>query len=639
MFRSIRRNNTRVILALLAIALIMTVPVSAHIVPPQEYHPMAEAHRRMTFMLNLNPVLWATVARDSNTIASELSLVAQVDANAYTAAVGQLLGAVYAPDVPSTTEPSLRNSTARRVYELSTEAVAEALVLHIEVARNDVYDYEIASKAFEAARQIWESFAFEVQATDPAMFNRLGKAWLECSGALGSPGVLGVGAVRPDSEIFASESQKIVDYIKTNFGSGYSAPESGRLLPLPTRSDSFDAAAVVPVKLPPGTNTNKQLPRPRQVLRMAELGVDEGETPLIALGDMAFDSPYIFGDPTRALQLSCNSCHNKGVTNPQFEIPGLSSRPGGVDVSNNFLAPHANNGLFDPVDIPDLRGIRFTAPYGRNGRFASLREFVRNGIMHEFKGKEPDPVLLDAMIAYMNEFEFLPNPYLNHDGTLNDTASDEAARGETIFNRPFVQMNNRSCATCHVPSTQFLDGKRHDIGSVHGMRAYSADGALDTPTLLSSLTTQPYFHDGSLPTLGAVVDWFNEQHALGLDEGAKTDLTAYLETVGYGEDAYEDTLYTLEAEMEEFSFFLSSHDYTVEIDRPELGAIIFETIAAEIRAHKWDVQDQSYLSVLEDMAVLMDAAYTANRKGNGAEVAMHIENYRALYAANKEHLK
>ena len=61
MFHSIRRNNTRATLALLCLAVIMTVPVSAHVVPPQEYHPMAEAHRRMTFVIPRFSGLWERV--------------------------------------------------------------------------------------------------------------------------------------------------------------------------------------------------------------------------------------------------------------------------------------------------------------------------------------------------------------------------------------------------------------------------------------------------------------------------------------------------------------------------------------------------------------------------------------------------
>ena len=114
------------------------------------------------------------------------------------------------------------------------------------------------------------------------------------------------------------------------------------------------------------------------------------------LGDMLFDSPYIFGEPARSLQISCNTCPNKGVTNPNFFIPGISTAHGGLDVSSNFFRPASNNAIADPVDIPDLRGIRFTAPYGRNGRTMSLREFTRNVIVGEFNGAEPTPVMLDA---------------------------------------------------------------------------------------------------------------------------------------------------------------------------------------------------------------------------------------------------
>jgi len=98
--------------------------------------------------------------------------------------------------------------------------------------------------------------------------------------------------------------------------------------------------------------------------------VDETETPLVAFGDMVFDSPLIFGEPARSLGISCNNCHNKSITIRSSKFRGLSRYAGGPRPFRGvFFAPHANNGLFDPLDTPDLRGIRFTAHYGRNGRF------------------------------------------------------------------------------------------------------------------------------------------------------------------------------------------------------------------------------------------------------------------------------
>ncbi len=372
---------------------------------------------------------------------------------------------------------------------------------------------------------------------------------------------------------------------------------------------------------------------------MAERGVDESETTLIALGDMAFDSPEIFGEPARSLGISCNTCHNKSITNPGLFVPGLSSRAGGIDVDNAFFAPHANDGVFDPLDIPDLRGIRFTAPYGRDGRFDSLREFTRNVIVNEFNGAEPERELLDGLIAYMMQFDFLPNPLLREDGTLGATASESARRGEVLFNQPFEQMADRSCASCHDPSDNFLDRKKHDIGSVTKSSESARDGSLDTPTLLSSLYTAPYFHDGSLPTLRSAVEWFDTRYGLDFSPEDTDDLTAYLEAVGDGIDAYEDTIHTLEAELEEFSFFLSTWDYLVSRYRDRLVSITLQTVSREIQAHKWDVQDRELLPVLDQLARFIDDAGQAFAAGDLRTAESRLDAYRALYDEHRDVLK
>ena len=460
------------------------------------------------------------------------------------------------------------------------------------------------------------------------------------SSALGSRGLLGKGVAPVEHERFVAASREIATYMRANFSVGFVSIEGRKLAPWPARSKTFDASARLPIKLPPGSNINKQIPRPRQILNMVERGVDESETPLIALGDMAFDSAYIFGEPMRSLGMSCNNCHNKGVTNPLFVVPGLSSRPGSFDVSNSFLAPHANNGHFDPLDIPDLRGIRFTSPYGRNGRFESLRDFVRNGIVNEFNGPEPDPVLLDGMIAYMFEFDFLSNTSLTSQGSLNDSASPAAKRGEMVFNRPFEQMGGMSCATCHIPSANFIDQQRHDVGTAKGYAGFSRDRTLDTPTLLGIRYTPPYFHDGSQPSLRAVNEYFNDYYKLGLGEQELSDLTAYVETVGDGVEAYEDTVHYLDAEMEEFSFFLSAFEFLDRKDKPELMGITFQTIAAEIRNHKWELQDYDAMPVMERLAEIMDEALAVVYQSDDREkVRQLVKEYRALYARNVDVLK
>ena len=615
----------------------MVLSVEAHIIPPEKYHPVAESYRRMNFMLNLNPILWEDVKKDTQTIADQMISMDAQAGEKYRQRVHRLIDQENRET--ASMDPDTRREKARKLFELSTQAVAQLLILNLESAEENLTHYPKAHQAFKESRQIWASFEHEISATDPQGFMTVGRAWLGLSNALGYPGLFDRGSIQPDKNKFQEYAQLIKKYVLNNFGANYQARPNGMLAPLPRNSPTFDPEAEIPLKLPPGNNINKQVPRPRQILNMTARGVDESETPLIALGDMAFDSKYIFGDPALSLQVTCNSCHNKGVTNPQFFIPGLSKYPGSVDVSSSFFAPHANNGHFDPVDIPDLRGIRFTAPYGRNGRFASLRDFINNGIQHEFNGPEPDPLLLDSMIAYMNEFDFLPNPYLNADGSLNDKASRNAKRGEKLFHKPFKQMKQKSCATCHVPSDHFLDRKRHDIGTVIGAEANSLDRALDTPTLLSSKFTAPYFHDGSQPTLRDVNLWFNQKYNLGLNDSELNDLTAYLETVGDGIESYEDSPYYLDAEMEEFSFFLSAYEYLKRKGKRKLMDMTFQTIASEIRNHKWELRDMQFIPIMDDLAKLMDEAYLANQEGDYDLVDDKISAYRKRYEENVDDLR
>ncbi len=383
-----------------------------------------------------------------------------------------------------------------------------------------------------------------------------------------------------------------------------------------------------------------QSPTPRQILGMKERGAQESETPLIALGDMAFDSPLILGEPARSLQITCNTCHNKGATNPAFFIPGLSQRSGGLDVSGSFFAPHANNGVFDHVDIPDLRGIRFTAPYGRNGRTASLREFTRNVIVHEFNGLEPDSLILDSLVAYMNEFEFLPNPKIHRDGTLSDLASSSAKRGEKIFHRPFPQMmRGKSCASCHQPDSHFIDHKRHDLGTVPGFSPHSLNGALDTPTLLSSKYTAPYFHDGSLASLSEVVLWFNQRFSLGLGEKEVKDLTSYLEEVGEGLDPYEKGGDSLVDELDELETFLSTYEYLESISHKKNLSLTLLTIAQKIEGQISELNESKQVSLIEKMASLIKEADRFLGEGKMFEAKSRIEKYRKLYRKNLEYLK
>ena len=243
------------------------------------------------------------------------------------------------------------------------------------------------------------------------------------------------------------------------------------------------------------------------------------------LGNLAFNSPYILGGAARKARISCGTCHVNGASNPKLFIPGLSTRPGNFDTTSSFFNPKTDNGVLDPVTIPSLRGARFMAPYGHDGRIASLRDFVLNVIVNEFSGAVPSPQILDAIMAYIEDIDFLPNPGLDGTGSLRPGADPSQLRGEALFARPFPHDKNVSCAGCHIPSAAFVDHRQHDIGS---------GGLFKTPTLLNADFNAPYFHDGRFDNYGEVIDHFNRAFDLELTAQDRADLVAYLTVVGNG---------------------------------------------------------------------------------------------------------
>src|SRR5215470_5356484 len=291
------------------------------------------------------------------------------------------------------------------------------------------------------------------------------------------------------------------------------------LLPWPAAPFPIDGDQTV---LPAGSELNEDAADvPHEILSSEYRG--DRTSYVVALGDLAFNSPAILGDVARRAGISCGTCHVSGASNAKLFIPGLSTRPGTFDTTGALFDPKADNHVFDPVRIPSLRGARYLAPYGHDGRIASLRDFVRNVVVGEFAGPEPSPALLDALTAYVQEIDFLPNLKLGARGRLVDTATDAERRGEALFAKPFPHDPALSCAGCHQPAGAFVDHVQHDVGS---------GGLFKTPTLLNANFNAPYFHDGRYETFDQVIEHFDRTYGLGLSARDRSDLVAYLRAVG-----------------------------------------------------------------------------------------------------------
>lgn len=298
---------------------------------------------------------------------------------------------------------------------------------------------------------------------------------------------------------------------------------------------SIDPVAAIDVAVrigktdvPAETDISRPDPAPRTFFASERAG---GQlSPLAALGDMLFEDPTILGEKAQRMGISCGSCHPGGSVNTNLFIQGISHRRGGVDLSNKHFAAGAENGVDDPVDTPSLRGLRFTAPFGRQQQEGGIREFTRRVIVLEFDGPEPSPKVLDALVAYQREFDFLPTRWVGDDGTLSRQAPEPVRRGEALFRKEFPTLPMGSCAACHVPASFFLDTRMHDIGT---------GGAFDTPTLRNANYSPPYMHDGRFKNYAEVIAHFDRTYGLGLKPAEKKDLEAYLEAVGEGIDPYD----------------------------------------------------------------------------------------------------
>jgi cytochrome c peroxidase len=399
----------------------------------------------------------------------------------------------------------------------------------------------------------------------------------------------------------------------------------GRVMAFPVDGDQ--------TTLPPKTELNEDaLDRPREIFRSEIAG---GKSYMINLGNLAFSSPAILGGVARQAGLSCETCHVNGAGNARFYIPKMSTRPGNFDTTGPLFNPKADNQVLDPVRIPSLRGARYLAPYGHDGRMASLRDFVRNVIVNEFAGPEPSPEIVDATVAYIQDIDFLPNPSLGPGGRLIGKISESERRGEALFMKPFPHDPSLSCAGCHVPSAAFVDHQQHDIGS---------GGLFKTPTLRNADFNAPYFHDGRFDNYDQVVAHFDGAFELGLSAQDRQDLVAYLTAVGDGSQPYErDGAGASLKEINNFTIVLGT---AIAAGDKDIVSLAVDTIGNELRELTEQYPDRKNTSVsggeqqrvlartaLKELVLTLRRIDMATADGRSRDAAADYKNYRYLMAA------
>ena len=155
--------------------------------------------------------------------------------------------------------------------------------------------------------------------------------------------------------------------------------------------------------LPPGSSTEMLRDPPAEFIREQTIRDEKW-----LYGRLLFRSPSLLGEKAVRIGLSCNSCHPNGHINTDFYINGLSDSPGRIDVTHRFWQAGFDDGVSNPIDIPSLRNIRDTAPYGTVNIFPDLPAFTRHVIVTEFAGPEPESAQLKSLVAYLNSIDTRP---------------------------------------------------------------------------------------------------------------------------------------------------------------------------------------------------------------------------------------
>jgi cytochrome c peroxidase len=323
---------------------------------------------------------------------------------------------------------------------------------------------------------------------------------------------------------------------------------------------SFDRTSLRGVLLPEATLDRASLQE--KYRRPAEIPFPEDNPYSKAkshLGKLLFFDPILSGSQTR----SCATCHN----------PSLSwgdGLPRAVGEKQEALALRA----------PTLLDVAWMPRPGWNGHFRDLEAvafgpILSPGNMNMSEEKAVNE-RLSAIPGYVAAFEAafgdkaitrrkIELALATFERTIvsGETAFDRWINGEesaisAAAQRGFDLFNGKArCSSCHS-GWSFTDFSFHDIGTGKDNdigraklfpNSVKLRYAFKTPTLRDVARRAPYMHDGSVPTLEAVIDLYDRGGVdrpsrsdrifpLKLTGNEKSDLIAFLQTLSGSPEPY-----------------------------------------------------------------------------------------------------
>jgi cytochrome c peroxidase len=266
----------------------------------------------------------------------------------------------------------------------------------------------------------------------------------------------------------------------------------------------------------------------------------------------------LFFDPSlsRDGEISCASCHK-----PEFAFAddqplslGIKGRQGQRNTPTVLNAAYHRqlfwDGRVNSLEDQAKQPIFNHAEMGIDNE-TMLIDRLKNKYHERFRQVFGQPISLQtvakALACYERTLLSGDSDFDRYEGGNRDALLPSAVRGRALF------FGKAGCGHCHIPPL-FTDYKFHNLGigwdgakfadaGRYKVTEFKKDrGTFKTPSLRDVTRTGPYMHDGSIPTLRKVIEFYNmgghtnptldsQMKTLSLTEKHIDDIVAFLHSL------------------------------------------------------------------------------------------------------------
>jgi len=282
----------------------------------------------------------------------------------------------------------------------------------------------------------------------------------------------------------------------------------------------------------------------------------------VALGRLLFFDPVLSGNR----DLSCASCHDPAFAYADGKTVSLGT--GNVPVKRN--SPTVLDTAFNGLTLTNAHPDPAQAPMFWDSRARSLENQARAPVkaLDEMRGAAFDEAQifpevsrrLAAIPSYVTAFEAAFGPDSISEDTIveaiaafertlitTNSSYDRFSRGEitalsAAAQRGLATFRRNGCDHCHS-GPMFSDYQLHRLGVPGSADVGAGNGAFRTPSLRNVSRTAPYMHNGSLPNLDAVFQFYRRvderldpalRGVNGPGRGDADDVRAFLDALSDG---------------------------------------------------------------------------------------------------------